>query len=181
MNAEGTAPMSDKKDLCAICGHTRYYHPRERDGKQEKFPCCFDVGSFQFCKCKNFVEAVQTQNEDGEQVMAKAKKEKAPKAPRVKKELGRKPTLAPFVDAPFKLYGTGANKDVTAQVLSSGIIVLEGKEYTSPSDAAHSLTKVAVNGWRFWQYNKNDKRVSLDQIRGSKSPLAEPKEKTAAV
>lgn len=109
--------------------------------------------------------------------MAKEKKAKLIKEKKLK---GRKPTLAPFVDGPFKLYASYKGKEYTAQVLSSGMIVFEEKEHASPSHVGKLVCGVAVNGWVFWSFNKNDKRVPLDEIRGSKSPLAEPKTKKAA-
>lgn len=111
----------------------------------------------------------------GESRMAKEKKVKAPKKEKV--SAGRKPTLAPFVDAPFKIYATYKGKDYSAQVFGTGKIVFEEKEYTSPSQVGKVIVGAAVNGFRFWSYNKNDKRVSLNEIRGSQSPLAAPKEK----
>lgn len=115
------------------------------------------------------------------------KKAKAPKAKRVKvakekkpkvakvKVAGRKPTLAPFVKdrkAPFKLYASIKEKEITATVLLSGMIVMDEKEYATPSAVGKFLTGYAVDGWRFWKFNQDGKRVYLDEIRGSKSPLA---------
>jgi hypothetical protein len=36
-------------------------------------------------------------------------------------------------------------------VAKNGALVLNGKRYSSPSAAAVSITKNAVNGWRFWE------------------------------
>lgn len=54
-------PAEYKHNLCATCGHTRYYHPRKKDKKDNKgadvFPCCAETGkAFEFCKCVNFRE-----------------------------------------------------------------------------------------------------------------------------
>lgn len=98
-----------------------------------------------------------------------------PKGKKVKKLSGRKPTLAPFVDGPFKLYASYKGKDYTAQVLGSGVIVMDEKEHATPSGAAVAITKKPTDGYVFWQFNKNDKRVPLNEIRGKESPLAAPK------
>lgn len=118
----------------------------------------------------------------GDTGMAKEKKQKSE---------GRKPPLAPFVSGPFKIYGSYKGKEIEAQVLSSGMIKMNNKEYATPSAATRAITKNAVDGWIFWKYNKDGKRVILDEIRGAKSPLecldkaaakhaAKPKAKKAA-
>lgn len=109
----------------------------------------------------------------------KAKKVKKVKTPKVKSE-GRKPTLAPFVDAPFKLYASYKEKEYTAQVLKSGVIVFEEKEYATPSQLGKEICGMAVNGWKFFSFNQDDKRVPLDAIRGAKSPIMSKAKKVAA-
>ena len=113
-----------------------------------------------------------------------AKKEKAPR----KKSEGRKPTLALYIDAPFKIYITTGGKEYDAQVLSSGIIKIDNKQFTSPSSAgSYMLGKdekgkpKQVDGWKAFTFNKDGQRVPLDTLRGSKSPLkaVEAKPKTA--
>lgn len=101
-----------------------------------------------------------------------AKKEK------VKKSEGRKPTLAPYVDSPFKIYMKTGGKEYDAMVLSSGMIKLDEKEFTSPSSAGQYLLgkndkgkPLQVDGWKSWKFNKDGERVPLDVLRGSKSPL----------
>src|SRR5580693_2224152 len=162
-------------ELC-VCTHDKKCHPRERDGKRETFPCVavLNAGGFQFCKCRNFKSQSQ-----GENAMPKEKKQKAAREKKPKVS-GRKPTLAPFVDAPFKIYATYKDKEYDAMVLSSGIIKFEDKEYATPSGAAVAIVGKPTDGYVFWSFNKNDKRVPLDMIRGEKSPLAEPKAKKAA-
>lgn len=105
--------------------------------------------------------------------MSKEKKVRKPKGE------GRKPTLAPFVDSPFKVYMTCDGKEREAMVLSSGIIKYKEKEFTSPSGFANAVIKELgakgrADGWKSVRFNKNGERVPLDAIRG-KSPLAKPK------
>lgn len=174
-------------ELC-LCGHDKKYH-RRNDKKAETVECVATLpGTFIFCKCTNFRAAATgasqtTIEENGK--MAKNGKTKAAKEPRVKKERkpkgeGRKPTLAPFVDSPFKIYASTGGKEYEAQVLSTGIIKMDEKEYTSPSAAGSALLGKdskgkprQVDGWAFWKMNKDGKRVPLDDLRGAKSPLKE--------
>lgn len=105
-----------------------------------------------------------------------------------KETKGRTPALAPYVDSPFKIYMMTGGKEYDAQVLSSGVIKIDEKEFTSPSSAgSYLLSKNAkgkplqVDGWKSWNFNKDGKRVPLDTLRGSKSPLkAEDKPKKVA-
>lgn len=89
---------------------------------------------------------------------------------------GRKPTLAPFVDAPFKVYMTCNGKERDAMVLSSGIIKYKEKEFTSPSGFANAVIKELgakgrADGWKSVYFNKDGERVMLNTLRGGKSPL----------
>ncbi len=116
----------------------------------------------------------------------------ATKQKKERKAKGRTPTLAPYVDSPFKIYMTTGGKEYDAQVLSSGIIKIGEKEFTSPSSAGqHILGKndkgkpLQVDGWKCWRFNKKtgentSERVELNVLRGAKSPLkvVEPKPKT---
>lgn len=113
----------------------------------------------------------------------------AKKERKTKKSGDRKPTLAPYVDSPFKIYMTTGGKEYDAQVLSSGIIKIGEKEFTSPSSAGQSILgknakgkQLQVDGWKCWRFNKDGKRVELNVLRGVKSPLkaVEPKPKKAA-
>jgi len=104
--------------------------------------------------------------------MAKTKKEKKPKGE------GRKPTLAPFVDSPFKIYMNSGGKEHEAQVLSTGVIRMGEKEFTSPSSAAQKILgnnakgkPLQADGWKVWRYNKDGERVELNVLRGHASPL----------
>ena len=104
--------------------------------------------------------------------MAKEKKIRKPKGE------GRVPTLKPYVDAPFKIYMTTGGKEYDGTVLSSGLIKIDEKEFTSPSSAgSYILGKDEkgkprqVDGWKSWTFNKDGSRVMLNTLRGGKSPL----------
>jgi hypothetical protein len=167
-------------ELCT-CTHDKKYHRKQIDNrKQISYPCVHAIG-FQFCECKNYKPS-SAQAQQGDEMN---KKNGTPKVKKQKSE-GRKPTLAPFVDGPFKIYASTDDKEYEAMVLSSGIIKMDEKEYTSPSSAGSVLLGKdkkgklrQVDGWSFWKFNKNGERVPLDVLRGSKSPLTvdEPKKK----
>ena len=154
--------------LCK-CGHGELLHAfgRNRDKQRVRMSCTGQEG-FRFCKCEQF-------NPIGENEMAK-KTNGAASKPRKPKGEGRKPTLAPYVDAPFKVYVSFDGKERDAMVLSTGIIRYKEKEFTSPSGFANAVIKEVgakgrADGWKVVTFNKDDKRVSLDTLRGSKSPL----------
>lgn len=165
------------------CTHEDSIHAKKRGGERGECTYC-DPKTFKFCKCIGFEE----NKSQGENEMAKEKKVRAAEP----KSEGRKPKLAGLVDSPFKIYITTGGKEYDAQVLSSGIIKIDEKEFTSPSSAgSYMLGKDAkgkpkqVDGWKAFGFNKDGKRVLLDALRGSKSPLkAEPtkpkREKKAA-
>lgn len=99
-----------------------------------------------------------------------SKKQRKPKGE------GRTPTLASFVDSPFKVYMTCDGKEREAMVLSSGIIKYKEKEFTSPSGFANAVIKELgakgrADGWKSVRFNKNGERVELNVLRGAKSPL----------
>jgi hypothetical protein len=155
-------------DAVCRCGHIASQHLH---GKS----CGAEIENFKFCKCEEFHE-VKIQNQGDE--MSKEKKVKKTKGE------GRKPTLAPYVDSPFKVYMNVDGKERDAQVLSTGIIKYKEKEFTSPSSLATFIMKEAgqkgrADGWKVLSFNKDDKRVPLNVLRGAKSPLkaAEPKAK----
>lgn len=102
--------------------------------------------------------------------MSKEKKQHKPKGE------GRTPTLAAFVDSPFKVYMTCDGKEREAMVLSSGIIKYKEKEFTSPSGFANAVIKELgakgrADGWKSVYFNKDGSRVMLNTLRGGKSPL----------
>ena len=41
--------------------------------------------------------------------------------------------------------------------IENGLIVVDGKEFHSPSAAASSITGGQVNGWKFWKYRPSEK------------------------
>jgi hypothetical protein len=71
-----------------------------------------------------------------------AKKKKA--LPKVSK------SLVGLVPRKTALYRTYKGKEYNATLLSSGIIKVGAKKFTSPSAAAKSITKRSANGWAFW-------------------------------
>lgn len=106
--------------------------------------------------------------------MAKAKAAK-------KKGEGRVPTLAPYADTigGKTIYMNHDGKEHTATVLSSGVIRMGEKDFTSPSSAGSAILGKdkkgkprQVDGWKSWYFNKDGERVMLNTLRGSKSPLA---------
>lgn len=158
--------------LCR-CGH-------EKDKHHHNKSCIalIDEVKFRYCKCSEFREAMGSQIQNQGDEMSKEKKAK-----KLKSE-GRKPTLAPYVDAPLKVYVTFDGKERDAMVLSTGIIRYKERDFTSPSGFANAVIKEVgakgrADGWKVVQYNKDGKRVPLDTLRGAKSPLtlAEPGER----
>jgi len=57
-------------------------------------------------------------------------------------------------------------KRYVAKVRTSGIIMLDGKEFESPSIAARHVTGRHTNGWRFWRFQKeNGDWLPLNQLK----------------
>jgi hypothetical protein len=103
------------------------------------------------------------------------KKEKKQRKP---KGEGRTPRLAGLVDSPLTIFMTTGGKEYKGTVITSGIIKVDEKEFTSPSSAGSYILgndkkgkPRQVDGWKAWSFNKDGKRVALDTLRGSKSPL----------
>lgn len=163
--------------LCTTpeCGHKRTYH-----GELHHLgPCAADAvkGKFgKFCKCKKF-HAVDGQIKQ-EEVMAKEKKARVKKAPKVKE--GRKPKLAGMFTEATEIFATFKGKELSASVHADGVIVFKDKDYTSPSDAAKAATGGSVNGWRFWKFRRDGQDVWLDVLRGFE-PKAKKARKVKAV
>jgi hypothetical protein len=118
---------------------------------------------------------------------SKAKKVRIKKPKGEPKVTGRKPTLAPFVEAPLPIYAVYKEKEYRAMVLSTGMISFEDKDYATPSAAGRAVMgdnangkPLQVDGWKFWHYNDDGKRVPIDSLRGSKSPLKAEEKKEAA-
>lgn len=173
--------MTLSGELC-ICGHDKAWHHKQgADSKKSKptLPCMHQTEGFKLCDCKNFKPAQTAGNSQTEvqikedEAMAK-KNGKSTTTKRPKGE-GRKPSLAEYVDSSFKIYATTGGKEYEATVLSSGIIKMDDKEYTSPSAAGSALLGKdkkgkprQVDGWIFWKFNKDGERVVLDMLRGGK-------------
>jgi hypothetical protein len=64
--------------------------------------------------------------------------------------------LAPHTSRPFRLRAQHKGKVFKARVLSNGVISFAGKRFQSPSMAACAALphRRAVNGWRFWRYER---------------------------
>jgi hypothetical protein len=166
----------DKQVFCR-CGHKRAAHFGKGHGEDCGAP--IEGTGFCFCSCKRFVEFQFKSEEEIEM----AKKNSGKKE---KKSEGRTPRLEGLVENPFKIYARSGGKDFEAQVLKSGMIVYDDKEYTSPSSAGIAvLVKTVdrknpqIDGWKFWKYNKDGERVELNVLRGSKSPLKAESPKAA--
>jgi hypothetical protein len=169
------------EEMTCRCGHTEEVHAwgRNRDRQRVRMDCTAQDG-FKFCKCPGFQEAKSEQ----EIIMEKEK------AARVKKPQseGRKPRLAGLLDSPLVIFMTTGGKEYKGTVLTSGMIKVDEKEFTSPSSAGSYILgndkkgkPRQVDGWKSWTFNKDGKRVSLDTLRGAKSPLkAEPAKPKAA-
>jgi hypothetical protein len=147
-----------EKAMICRCGHEQGKHHHDKS-----CTALIDEVKLRYCKCSEFREATQIQGDE----MSKTKKAKSE---------GRKPTLAPFVDAPFKVYMTCDGKERDAMVLSSGIIKYKEKEFTSPSGFANAVIKELgakgrADGWKSVYFNKDGERVMLNTLRGGKSPL----------
>jgi len=162
------------------CGHNAHVHAH---GKS--CTAFVDESKMKYCKCEEFREAsgsqIQTQGDD------MAKKEKSQR----KKSEGRQPRLAGLVDSPLVIFMTTGGKEYKGTVLTSGMIKVDEKEFTSPSSAGSYILgndkkgkPRQVDGWKSWTFNKDGERVALDTLRGSKSPLkveeAKPKREKKA-
>lgn len=66
------------------------------------------------------------------------------------------PVLAAFGNRPSRLRGSFKGQTFHARVLRSGTISVKGKRFNSPSMAAYHVIgrKRAINGWRFWRYER---------------------------
>lgn len=110
-----------------------------------------------------------------------AEKRAAKKKDGSRKSEGRTPTLAPYVDTigGKTIYMNHDGKEHTATVLSSGVIRMGEKDFTSPSSAGSAILGKdkkgkprQIDGWKSWYFNKDGERLMLNTLRGSKSPLA---------
>ena len=64
------------------------------------------------------------------------------------------------------LYANYHGKDYKAWVYRNGRIKFNGVIYDSPTMAGKSITKKALNGWKFWKYkDKNSELVYINNLR----------------
>jgi hypothetical protein len=91
--------------------------------------------------------------------------EKMPKTtPRRQK--GRSPVLAHYVQDRLKLRARHHGRRVIARVRRDGSIRYAGKLFTSPSLAAVAVCRRPMNGWHFWTYERAPGDwVSLNELR----------------
>ena len=79
---------------------------------------------------------------------------------------GRMPPLCPYVKKVDRLHGRSKGKTFHASVRDDGRIRLRGKTYISPSAPAQAATKYAVDGWKFWKYERAPGDwVPIDELR----------------
>ena len=88
------------------------------------------------------------------------------KLTRTIKVKGRTPVLAKYVTHRFKIRWRYKGKLYRAMVRKDGSILFRGKIFTSPSVAAYSLAKHAIDGWHVWQFERSPGEwVLLDELR----------------
>jgi hypothetical protein len=159
------AKLNLSPETACRCGHPAKQHLH---GKS----CGTEIENFKFCKCDQFREV--NSNQIGDDDMAKKERTKKPKGE------GRIPTLAPYAEtlAGKTIYMNHDDKEHTATVLTSGVIRMNDKDYTSPSSAGSAILGKdkkgkprQIDGWKSWYFNKDGSRVMLNTLRGSKSPL----------
>jgi hypothetical protein len=79
---------------------------------------------------------------------------------------GRVPVLAGKVSGGTKLRAEYKGKTYKALVLKDGSVRFKRKRYTSPSTPAVKIAKRAMNGWKFWDYERAPGDwVKLDEKR----------------
>jgi len=79
---------------------------------------------------------------------------------------GKTPVLVGMFDRMTKLRAELKGKTYKALVRKNGSIRFKGKIYNSPSMAAHRITKRAMNGWTFWDYERAPGEwIKLDELR----------------
>ena len=98
-------------------------------------------------------------------VKARAETPKPLSAP--KQSVGKKARLAGFISKTTKLRAQFKGKTITASVRRNGIIRLNGKTFTSPSQAAaHACHRPSCDGWTFWKFERDPGEwVILDNLR----------------
>jgi hypothetical protein len=79
---------------------------------------------------------------------------------------GRAPVLQGMLPKGTKLRRTYKGKEYTAVINADGSIRVGGNRFNSPSLAAMSLAKRAMNGWHFWKFkDKKGKWTRLNALR----------------
>jgi len=134
-----------------------------------------NVQTSTFAKSENLLLSVRRQIKEQQRVdlddiaprvapkMKKADVKAARKPPKPK---GRQPALAKYVSKPFPIRFRFKAKLYTARVRKDGTIRFAGKVYNSPSAAASSVAKGAVDGWHAWRYQRAPGDwVKLDELR----------------
>ncbi|MCC6277282.1 MAG: hypothetical protein IT289_05130 [Oligoflexia bacterium] len=75
-------------------------------------------------------------------------------------------TMKRYGIASLKIRGWYKGKEIRAYVKRDGTIRLKGKTFNSPSLAAGSIVKRAINGWDFWHYQRAPGDwVPIDELR----------------
>jgi len=74
--------------------------------------------------------------------------------PKLIEQKGRKAVLASYVKNRFEIRFRYKRKLYRATVRKDGSILFKGKNYNSPSMAAASITRRAMNGWKTWTYQR---------------------------
>lgn len=77
-----------------------------------------------------------------------------------------KATLSPFIKSAFPIRWRFKGVTYKARVRTDGTIRFRSKTFTSPSSAATSITRRAMNGWTCWEYDRGSGDwVPLDKLR----------------
>jgi hypothetical protein len=87
---------------------------------------------------------------------------------RPKLKSGRVPVLSKWTLKGFRIRAQFKGKILRARVSKKGVIRYRGKSYRSPSNAARAAIgkKRAINGWRFWFYERAPGDwVALNELR----------------
>jgi hypothetical protein len=81
---------------------------------------------------------------------------------------GMTPVLSKYISGPMPLRGRHKGKVVKARVLRNGMVSVGGMRFNSPSLAGKAACpgRGAVNGWRFWTYERGPGDwVLLNELR----------------
>lgn len=97
--------------------------------------------------------------------MAKEKKQRAAKKEPAKLKL----KLAGAFEEAISIFGYSKGKEIEARVYVDGRIVVNDKEYTSPSAAANAVTGQSRDGWLFWKFKRDGAMHFLAELHETKS------------